>query len=309
MIHNEDMRKEELLLTIFTPTFNRAKSLRRTYLSLLEAVENAEIGNDVEWIVVDDGSTDGTKEIIASWIKENKINIKYFWQQNQGKHIAMNFAVKQAKGNYFLVIDSDDALLPESLSLLLQEWDKVDKNDICCISGRCVDSCGKLVGLALPYSPLDISFTDLRMKLRNNGELLDLFQTKILKEYPFPKYDKRMRFCPEAIAWFEIAKKYKMRIVDKPVRKYYYDADTSLIKTRNVSRSVATFYLWRYLVNNLSSYIYYNPKEIMKAYVGLTRDGINIGYSISKILGGVNSMIKKMVVVLFMPIGYILSKF
>ena len=48
MIHNEDMRKEELLLTIFTPTFNRAKSLRRTYLSLLEAVENAEIGNDVE---------------------------------------------------------------------------------------------------------------------------------------------------------------------------------------------------------------------------------------------------------------------
>ena len=47
----------------------------------------------------------------------------------------------------------------------------------------------------------------------------------------------------------------------------------------------------------------------MKAYVGLTRDGINIGYSISKILGGVNSMIKKMVVVLFMPIGYILSKF
>ena len=103
-------------------------------------------------------------------------------------------------------------------------------------------------------------------------------------------------------------KKYKMRVIDEPVRVYYHDAVNSLMVVKNVRRSVSNYYMWLYYVNNLSRYVIYNPVFILKAYVGVSMDGFIIGKKASDILDLCNSMIKKFFVFCLMPLGYILNR-
>ena len=269
---------KEFHVTIFTPTYNRKKTIGRTYESIKAL--NLDISDkrlvSYEWIIVDDGSTDDTQLLVKQWCEDNDIAIRYYYQQNQGKHVAMNFAVQQARGKFWLTIDSDDTILPNALLKYLKVWysiNKTERDNFCGVSARCVDSDGNIVGDKLPFQPMDVSFTELRMKYRIEGEMLEMFRVDVLRQYPFPKYDTRMRFCPEAIAWFEMAKKYKLRVVDMAVRTYFYDASTSLIKERSEKRSAANYYLWLYFVNNFSNYFFSNTKIIIKAYVGVSMDG------------------------------------
>ena len=97
-----------MLITVFTPTYNRAKLLPRLYKSLQE-----QTNKDFEWVIVDDGSTDNTKEVIDNIItqQENDFPIRYFYKENGGKHTAINQGAKEAKGELFFIADSDDVLL------------------------------------------------------------------------------------------------------------------------------------------------------------------------------------------------------
>src|SRR5690242_19362698 len=101
------------LFTVFTPTYNRAHTIERVYRSL--CTQNC---RDFEWLVVDDGSTDGTEALIRQWQHEAEFPIRYFWQPNAGKHVAMNRGVAEASGSLFLTLDSDDACVPWALERL-----------------------------------------------------------------------------------------------------------------------------------------------------------------------------------------------
>ena len=98
------------VFTVFTPTYNRAYTLHRVYESL-----KAQTYRDFEWLIVDDGSNDNTRELIQKWQNESLFSIRYIYQQNSGKHIAFNRAVREAKGELFLTLDSDDACVEEAL--------------------------------------------------------------------------------------------------------------------------------------------------------------------------------------------------
>ena len=93
------------MITVFTPTYNRAHLLPNLYQSLLQ--QKAE---NFEWLVVDDGSTDGTEELVNQWIEEAAFTIRYFKKENGGKHTAINKGVQLAEGDLFFIIDSDDVL-------------------------------------------------------------------------------------------------------------------------------------------------------------------------------------------------------
>lgn len=303
---------KEFHVTIFTPTYNRKKTIGRTYESIKAL--NLDISDkrlvSYEWIIVDDGSTDDTQLLVKQWCEDNDIAIRYYYQQNQGKHVAMNFAVQQARGKFWLTIDSDDTILPNVLLKYLKVWysiNKTERDNFCGVSARCVDSDGNIVGDKLPFQPMDVSFTELRMKYRIEGEMLEMFRVDVLRQYPFPKYDPRMRFCPEAIAWFEMAKKYKLRVVDMAVRTYFYDASTSLIKERSEKRSAANYYLWLYFVNNFSNYFFSNTKKIIKAYVGVSMDGFISRRNLFLILNDIKGW-RKIPTLLFMPFGWLLAK-
>ena len=93
-------------VSIFTPTYNRAYILPVLYESL-----KRQTNKEFEWIIVDDGSTDETKELVSKFIQEGKVDIKYYYQKNSGKHIAHNLGVKKAGKTWFTCIDSDDYLV------------------------------------------------------------------------------------------------------------------------------------------------------------------------------------------------------
>ena len=103
-------------ITVFTPTYNRAHLLPRLYKSLC-----AQTCKDFEWVIVDDGSVDDTKSIIDGFINDNSITIRYFCQENGGKHRAINRGVKEAKGNLFFIADSDDTLPEKSIETVLNQ--------------------------------------------------------------------------------------------------------------------------------------------------------------------------------------------
>jgi glycosyltransferase involved in cell wall biosynthesis len=110
--------------TVFTATYNRAHTLHRAFDSLC-----AQSFRDFEWLVVDDGSTDDTANLIDKWIKTANFPIRYFRQPNSGKHIAHNLAIREARGQFFTVIDSDDALMPAALERAHNLWHEIPETE------------------------------------------------------------------------------------------------------------------------------------------------------------------------------------
>src|SRR5690554_5941382 len=102
-----------MYITIFTPTYNRAKTLPRLYNSLKN-----QTNQNFEWVIVDDGSSDNTEELVSNWINEKNISITYYKQVNGGKHRAINKGLDLAKGELFFMVDSDDYLTKDSLETI-----------------------------------------------------------------------------------------------------------------------------------------------------------------------------------------------
>ena len=103
-----------LKISILTATFNRANLLKNLY----ESIKNAKTNLKIEWLIMDDGSTDNTEKIIEECSKEKKFDVKYFRQKNQGKMVAINKLVKKATGDYLVECDSDDYFTNEAFSII-----------------------------------------------------------------------------------------------------------------------------------------------------------------------------------------------
>ncbi len=112
------------LFTVFTPTYNRAHTLHRVFGSLC-----AQTLRDFEWLVVDDGSTDDTAALIAGWATAADFPIRYFRQDHSGKHIAHNLAVREARGQFFMSLNSDDACVPQALERIAYHWTTIPARD------------------------------------------------------------------------------------------------------------------------------------------------------------------------------------
>ena len=133
----------DIRFTVFTPTYNRAHTLPRAFESL-----KRQTFRDFEWLIVDDGSTDNTRELIEVWQKDSSFPIRYFWQENAHKKTAFNLGVKEARGELFLPLDSDDEALPDALKILDQHWNNIPESErgkFSSVTGLCVDERGGVV--------------------------------------------------------------------------------------------------------------------------------------------------------------------
>ena len=193
-------------ITIFTPTYNRVKLLPR----LFESLKN-QTSFDFEWIIVDDGSTDSTASYIINIQKRQiKFPIRFFQQANGGKHRAINRGVKEALGEFFLILDSDDYLKPLTIAGLLPLLERISfDSDKAGVAIRRIYNNGEIVGRDL-NSGLISNSLDIRYKHNVSGDLVEIFKTAILKEFPFPEFP-REKFCPEALVWNRIAQKYNLQ--------------------------------------------------------------------------------------------------
>ena len=113
------------MITVFTPTFNRAYCLSSLYKSLCK-----QVNKNFEWLIVDDGSTDNTELLIKSFMNESEINITYFKQENGGKHRAINKGVSLAKGELFFIVDSDDYLSDNALERVIFHYSNIKDNPL-----------------------------------------------------------------------------------------------------------------------------------------------------------------------------------
>lgn len=194
-------------ITVFTPTYNRTALLPRLFDSLCR-----QSFSDFEWIIVDDGSTDNTEEIVReSMLSDCSFPIRYIKKENGGKHTAVNCGVKEAQGDLFFIADSDDMLPPHALEIVAEMWNSICEDEnfggVCGLDGT-LD--GKLIGSGLPSEVVDGSSIDVRFRMRVTGDMKEVFKTDVLKEFPFPEIVGE-RFCPEVLVWNRIATKYKLR--------------------------------------------------------------------------------------------------
>lgn len=204
------------MITVFTPTYNRAHLLPKLYESLM-----AQTCKDFEWLIIDDGSSDNTTSIVDGFIKENKIIIRYTKQPNGGKHRAINRGVQEAKGEQFFIVDSDDTLPNSSIETILNYWKDI-KHDrtYAGVVGYMAHHNGEIIGHGYDFEKLDCNSLDLRYKYNVKGDMAEVFRTAVLKEYPFPEFEGE-RFCPEALVWNRISQKYIFHHFNKVI--YYRD--------------------------------------------------------------------------------------
>ena len=209
--------------TVFTPTYNRAHTLPRLYASI-----RRQTVRDFEWVIVDDGSTDGTEALVRRWQDEdNDFPIRYFWQPNQHKKVAFNRGVQEARGEWFVCIDSDDELLPNALENFQRIWESIPESErdrFAGVVGLCVDAKGNIVVDKFPRDLLDASSIELYFDYGVRGEKLVCLRTSVLRAYPFP--EEVPGYVPENVVWFRIARRYILRCANVPVRVYHQDVES-----------------------------------------------------------------------------------
>lgn len=208
------------MITIFTPTYNRGYIIKKLYESLCN-----QTSNDFEWLVVDDGSTDNTKELIEKFISENKINIRYIYKENGGKHTAINLGIKNANGELFFIVDSDDYLTPDAIEWIINNSRDIIYNDkFAGLSGLRVYPDGTKIGGGKDFGTIDADALTIRNKYKVRGDLAEIYKTDILKQYPFPEIPEE-RFCSEGLIWARIAQIYILRYIYKGIYVCEYLTD------------------------------------------------------------------------------------
>jgi len=220
--------------TVFTPTYNRFHTLIRVYESL-----KSQTFTDFEWLIVDDGSSDGSAELIKSWQNEASFPVRYFYQENSGKHIAFNCAVKESQGELFLTADSDDAFISTALERFLFHWNTISEDEkrlFSAVTTLCKDQTGAVIGDPFPEDLFDSDTLEITYKYKIKGEKWGFHRRDVLLKYPFPER-RGQKFVPESIIWNRIARNYKTRFVNESLRIYYQDAGQQLTRTSASTRA------------------------------------------------------------------------
>lgn len=196
-------------ITIFTPTFNRAYILPQLYNSLCQQTKK-----DFVWLIVDDGSTDNTHQLIMDWMNENIINIEYFVQENGGKMRAHNKGVVLCETDFFMCVDSDDYVVNDCIESILSNLNDVYDDSVCGI----IAYRGNIDGSPLINEFPKVNFSSLSDLYKSGfrGDTSLVFKTSVLKEFLFPEIDGE-KFIPEGYVYNQIDRKYKYKLLEKPL--------------------------------------------------------------------------------------------
>jgi glycosyltransferase involved in cell wall biosynthesis len=199
-------------ISILTATYNRAKLLNKLYTSL---IENSKYNVNIEWIIMDDGSTDETKDVVEDFIKENKLDIKYYTQKNQGKMVAINQIVKEATGDLIIECDSDDYFTSNAFEIIKHEWEKnKDRKDIYGLCFLKHDTKGNNMGNE--FKKQETTMFDLYFKEGETGEKAIAFYSDIRKKYSH-QLEQNERFVTEARMYHKMDEDYKMICINQPI--------------------------------------------------------------------------------------------
>lgn len=206
-------------ITVFTPTYNRAHLLHRLYESLLR-----QESQDFKWLIIDDGSTDNTKEVVGAFIKENKIEIKYFYKNNGGLHTGYNAAIERLDTQLAVCIDSDDWMPDDALERIITVWNENKADDIAGLIGLDYTAEGKIIGDHLQDGK-KINPIDLLASKNNRGDKKYVVRTDLYKQVaPMPVFAGEKNFNPHYMI-LKLSTKYRFIAVDAPLCIVDYQSD------------------------------------------------------------------------------------
>lgn len=229
------------LLTIFTPAYNRAHTLPRTFDSLLK-----QDCKDFIWLIIDDGSTDNTAQLVNEWKeKDNGFEIRYIYKENGGMHTAHNVAYENIDTELNVCIDSDDRLAEGAVRKIAEKWEQVKDRGYAGIIGLDVDFNGKVIGKGFP-SGLEETTLMGYYASGGSGDKKLVYRTDIINKYPpYPVFEGE-RYVSLAYKYRLIDQEYKLVILDDILCEVEYQVDgSSMNMLRQYIRNPQGFAFWR----------------------------------------------------------------
>lgn len=231
---------ENKLVTVFTPTYNRADTLKQLYDSL-----EVQTCKNFVWLIVDDGSGDETYSQVKTWQNNAGFEIAYVYQINSGKYVAHNTGVKLCSTELFVCIDSDDWMPDDAIERIESEWSMCKgKPEIAGIAApRKMQNHTGFDNLVLPWSG---TLQELYKKYCYFGETALVYRTEILKQTLFPEISGE-RFMKEAVVYWEIDRHYKMRYLPfyLAVGKYMEDGLTNSVRIQEMKSPNCTMLFYK----------------------------------------------------------------
>lgn len=201
----EELKKK---LTIITPTYNRAYILNNCYISLIN-----QTSCDFYWWIIDDGSTDETKELVNKWIEKGRLEIKYFKKPNGGKASALNLAFDKLDSEYWVCLDSDDVFDAQAVEKAIKELIDIQFDDRYCglLALRNTINGDILGGKRIPKHIMDATVLEIVDKFKIRSEFIQFYKTVVTKNYRFPIVQNE-KFIPPEYLSVELGKQYKFKI-------------------------------------------------------------------------------------------------
>lgn len=205
-------------ITVFTPTYNRAHTLTRTYESLLQ-----QTSKDFEWLIIDDGSTDNTEDIVKPWIERQEIPVSYIKKPNGGLFTGYNKAIEHCRTELNVCIDSDDFMPDNAVEIIIKEWSKIKSSGVAGIIGLDNYLTGGAIGGEFSKTG-DFYYRDIYHILHHNGDTKVVCRTDLMKKiWPMPSFGEK-NFNP---TWFyhTIGEIHKFRVINEALCIVDYQRD------------------------------------------------------------------------------------
>ena len=287
-------------ISILTATYNRASFLEKLYKSI---ILNLESGLKAEWLIMDDGSTDGTQKIVQEFIDEGKIEIMYQKQENQGKMAAINNLIQYATGDLIVDCDSDDYFASDAFEIIKHEFENNKQQGIYGICFLKQNENGNIDGTK--FKNEITTMFDLYFKEKATGEKGIVFYTDIRKKYKH-ELEKCEKFITEARMYHKMDEQYKIKCVNKPITIGDYQENgytSNILKTFTSSPFGYLKYFEEILKKDFKGVTLNKRLYVIKHYIlflVLTKENLKIKH--------VKNMLNKMLLFILWIPGKIKSK-
>lgn len=229
------------LITVFTPTYNRAHTLLRTYESL-----KRQDCKEFIWLIVDDGSADNTADLVRQWqLEDSGFEIRYIYKENGGMHTAHNTAYENIDTELNICIDSDDCLADGAVSAIIKKWAEIKDQGYAGLIGLDADLDGKLIGKGFPAELKETTLTGY-YTAGGSGDKKLVYRTDIVKKYPpYPVFEGE-RYVALAYKYRLIDQDYKLAVLAQVLCNVEYQVDgSSMNMYRQYLRNPKGFAFWR----------------------------------------------------------------
>lgn len=290
------------LFTVFTATFNRAHTLPR----VLDSLERQTL-RDFEWLIVDDGSTDGTRALVEGWRSRTDVPIRYVHQDHAGKHVAFNRGVREAAGQLFLNFDSDDGAIPEALERFKAHWESIPADlrpRFSAVSALRMYEDGQTVGDRFAGDVNDSESLEKYFKDRIRGDKWGFTRTDILRDYPYPE-PPGFFYVAEAVVWFAIARSFKTRFVNDALGiNFQTDPSEPRITNLSVASAQGRLVFHQAVIEDYLDYAIRSPRLMLESLINYSRYSFLASIGPLGQLKRMRTVGRKILVLSTIPFGY-----